>query len=67
MNIDYENEDLNKFSPSQMKAYLNSVDKFKSYKGKQKMVDWCMNQCMYDELARIAMIDYEINNNTWWA
>ena len=57
--IDYENEDLNKFSSSMVKNYLSKVEIFNTRMGKQKMVDWCANQCLYDLLARIAMIDYK--------
>lgn len=57
--IDYENEDLNKFSSAMIKSYLSKVEMFNGKMGKQKMVDWCVNQCLYDLLARIAMIDYK--------
>ena len=57
--IYYENEDLNKFSSAMVKSYLSIVECFNSRMGKQKMVDWCVNQCLYDLLARIAMIDYK--------
>lgn len=57
--IDYENEDLNKFPSFMIKKFLREVKMFSGIRSKQKFVDWCVNQCLYQELAIIAMIDYK--------